>query len=123
PQHLGALWAAIPAPTKTGGVPQELLECERFIAFMRARLGQKEPPLIVANAGNWPIGHLALRAKAAAGRDQFDPGVFQAKQALKLGRLQAKKTEPIVLYLRVEPAFDSAPAVVVFHRPLFSKAD
>jgi hypothetical protein len=123
-QQLAALWDAIPAPTQGGGVPRELLECERFITFMRARLGQKEPPLIVANAGNWPIGHLALRAKVAAGRDQFDPGVFQAKQTLKLGRLSLKKGDSAtVLYLRVEPAFDSAPGVVVFHRPVFSKSD
>lgn len=126
PKQLGALWEAIPAPTQSGGVPQELIECERFIAFLRARLGQKEPPLIVANAGNWPIGHLALRARVAAGRDKFDPNVFQPKQTLKLGRLQGKKGEPspaTVLYLRVDPVFDSAPGVVVFHRPLFSKAD
>jgi hypothetical protein len=124
-KQLGALWGAIPAPTQAG-VPQELLECERFIAFMRARLGAKEPPLIVANAGNWPIGHLAVRARAAAGRDKFDPGVFQAKQMLKLGRLPFKngaQSSATVLYLRVEPAFDSAPGVVVFHRPVFSKSD
>jgi len=64
------------------------MECDRFIAFMRTRLNQKEPPLIVANAGNWPIGHLDVRAKAAAGRDKFDPNTFKAKQTLKLARLQ-----------------------------------
>ncbi len=125
-KQLGVLWDAVPAPTKAGGVPQELAECDRFIAFARTRLNQKEPPLIVANAGNWPILHLATRAKAAAGRDQFDPSVFKAKQTLKLDRLQSKKgKEPAgtVLHLRVDPAFDSAPGVVVFHRPVFSKSD
>ena len=109
-KQLGAMWDAIPAPAKAGGVPQELMECDRFIAFMRTRLNQKEPPLIVANAGNWPILHLANRAKAAAGRDKFEPSTFKAKQTLKLGRLQLKKGEKpsaTVLYLRVDPAFDS----------------
>ena len=123
-KQLGTLWDAIPAPAKAGGVPQELGECERFIAFARTRLGQKEPSLINANAGNWPIAHLALRAKVAAGRDKFDPSAFKAKQTLKLGRLQkGEKPSTTVLWLRVDPAFDSAPGVVVFHRPLFSKSD
>jgi hypothetical protein len=122
-KHLGAMWDAIPAPTKAGDVPKELMDCDRFIAFARARLNQKEPPLIVANAGNWPILHLANRAKAAAGRDKFEPTTFKAKQTLKLGRLQSKKGEATVVYLRVDPAFDSPGGVVVFHRPVFSKAD
>lgn len=124
-KQLGAMWEAVPAPTKAGGIPQELMECDRFIAYMRARLGQKEPSLIHASAGNWPIGHLVLRARVAAGRDRFDPGAFKAKQTLKLGRLQGKKGEraATVLYLRVDPAFGAPPGVVVFHRPLFSKSD
>ncbi|MBI3822986.1 MAG: DUF1592 domain-containing protein [Planctomycetes bacterium] len=122
-KQLGAMWDALPAPAKAGGVPQELMECDRFIAFMRTRLNQKEPPLIVANAGNWPILHLANRAKAAAGRDKFDPSVFKTKQTLKLARLQPKKAETTVLYLRVDPAFDSPAGIVVFHRPVFSKSD
>jgi hypothetical protein len=120
-KQLGALWDAIPAPAKAGGVPQELSECDRFIAFLRTRLNQKEPQLIVANAGNWPILHLDVRAKAAAGRDKFDPSTFKAKQTLKLARLQ--KNSATVLYLRVDPALDSPPGVIVFHRPLFSKSD
>ena len=125
-KQLGVLWDAVPAPTKANSIPQELSDCERFISFARPRLNQKEPPLIVANAGNWPINHLAVRAKAAAGRDKFDPNTFKPKQTLKLGRLQMKKgdkTSAITLYLRVDPAFDSPAGVVVFHRPLFSKAD
>jgi len=121
-KQLGVLWDAIPAPAKAGGVPQELMECDRFIAFMRTRLNQKEPPLIVANAGNWPILHLANRAKAAAGRDKFEPSTFKTKQTLKLGKLQPKKGET-VLYVRVDPALDSPPGVVVFHRPVFSKSE
>lgn len=125
-KQLGAMWDAIPAPAKAGGVPQELMECERFIAFVRTRLGPKEPSLINANAGNWPIGHLALRARVAAGRDKFEPSTFKVRTTLKLGRLQPKNGEKdlaTVLYLRVDPAFDSPPGVVVFHRPLFSKSD
>ena len=125
-KQLGAMWDAIPAPAKAGGVPQELIECDRFIAFMRTRLNQKEPQLIVANAGNWPIAHLALRAKVAAGRDKFDPATFKTKQTLKFGRLQLKRGEnppATVLVLRVDPALDSPAGVVVFHRPVFSKSD
>ena len=125
-KQLGAMWDAIPAPAIAGGVPKELMECDRFIAFMRTRLNQKEPPLIVANAGNWPINHLAVRAKAAAGRDKFEPSTFKTKQTLKLGKLQLKKGEnsaATVLYLRVDPALDSPNGLVVFHRPVFSKAD
>jgi hypothetical protein len=125
-KQLGEMWDAIPAPVKSGGVPQELMECDRYIAFVRTRLGQKEPPLIVANAGNWPIRHLDVRAKAAAGRDKFVPSTFTTKQMLKFGRLQLTKGEKpsaTVLYLRVLPALDSVPGVIVFHRPVFSKAD
>src|SRR5262249_39847118 len=107
-KQLGVMWDAAPGPTKTGGVPPELGEVERFITFARSRLNQKEPPMIVANAGNWPINHLAVRARAAAGRDKFDPGVFKTKRILKLGRLQLKKGEnagATTLYLRVDPAF------------------
>lgn len=125
-KELGVMWDAIPAPAEKGGVPRELHDCERFINFARGRLNQKEPPLIVANAGNWPINHLAVRAKAAAGRDKFDPGVFKTKQMLKFGRLQPKKGDKsaeIVLHLRVDPALGAPAGVVVFQRPLFSKAD
>jgi hypothetical protein len=125
-KQLGDMWEAIPAPTSAEGVPQELAACDRFIAFARARLGQKEPSLINANAGNWPIRHLALRAQVAAARDTFDPSSFKSKTTLKLGRLQGKKGQKAsdtMLSLRVDPAFGSPPGVVVFHRPLFSKAD
>jgi hypothetical protein len=125
-KQLGVLWESVPTPTKTVGVPPELSECERFISFAKSKLNQKEPPLIVANAGNWPINHLAVRARAAAGRDKFDPNIFKAKQTLKLGRLQIKKGEKAsatTLYLRVDPAFELPPGVVVFRRALFSKSD
>jgi len=120
-KQLGDMWDAIPAPSKTGGVPAELMEGERFITYVRTRLGQKEPPLIHASAGNWPIGHLALRARVAAGRDRFDPAVFKTKQLVKIGRVQGKKD--VVLYLSVDPAFESPAGVVVFHRPVFSRSD
>lgn len=124
-KQLGDMWDAVPAPAKAGGVPNELIECERFITFARSRLTQKEPPLIVANAGNWPIGHLATRAKAAAARDKFDRGIFQAKRILKFGRFQGKKDKAAatVLYLRVDREFDSPAGVVTFQRPVFSKSD
>ena len=97
------MWDAIPAPAKAGGVPQELTECDRFIAFMRTQTGPERTALIVANAGNWPIAHLALRAKVAAGRDKFDPSTFKAKQTLKLGPLQAEEGRKAVGDRAVSP--------------------
>jgi len=125
-QQLGTMWEAVPAPTKADGVPRELADCERFIVFARGRLFPKEPPLIVASAGNWPIAHLATRAKVAAARDTFDPGAFKAKETLKLGRLlfqKGEKSSATVLYLRIDPAFGSLPGVVLFNRPVFTKGD
>ncbi len=126
-KQLGAKWETLPAPAKANEVPQEFREFERFVAFVQTRLNQKEPPLIQADAGNWPIRHLALRAKVAANRDKFDPGVFKSKQILKFGRLQVKKGEnpaATVLYLRIDPAYEGAPAdVVVMQRSAFTKAD
>ena len=62
-QQIGARWEALPVPAKSTAVPPELKELERSIAFAQARLHGKEPALIQSNAGNWPIAHLAMRAK------------------------------------------------------------
>ena len=125
-QELGIRFESLPAPANDTAKPPELAELEQFIGFARARLTQKDPALINSNAGNWPIGHLALRAKAAAGRDKFDPGVFKTKQLLKLGRLQVKKGEnppATTLFVRFDPAFGSPAGVVVLNKLLFSKSD
>lgn len=126
-KQLGSRWEALPAPAKAIEVPQEFREFERFVTFVRARLSQKEPSLINANAGNWPIGHLALRARVAANRDKFDSGVFKPKRLLKFERLQLQKGEKpsgTVLYLRIDPAQEgSPPGVVVVQQAAFSRAD
>lgn len=126
-KQLGAKWHSLPSPTNPTTVPPEVRELESLIAFVQARLSQKEPPLINANAGNWPIGHLALRAKVAAARGHFDPGVFKPRTMIKLGRLQVKKGEKppeTALKIQIETAFDGTPpGIVVFHGPVFSKSD
>ena len=44
-------------------------------------------------------------------------------QARPAATEEGRKPSATVLYLRVDPAFDSPPGVVVFHRPVFSKSD
>jgi AraC-like DNA-binding protein len=125
-KEIGTRWDSLPSPKHEQDSPAELRELEQLVAFARAKLSATEPQLIHSSAGNWPIAHLALRAKAATARDTFDPGVFKSRQVLKLGRLPAKKGETppaTTLLLRVEPAFDSAPGVVVLRRLIFSKSD
>lgn len=125
-KQLGTMWESLPSPKNETDVPTELRELEQFVAFLQTRLSAKEPPLIHSSAGNWPIAHLALRAKAADARDKFDPGVFKSRQLLKLGRLPAKKGEnpaATTLFLSMEPALDSPPGMVVLRRIVFSKAD
>jgi hypothetical protein len=126
-KQLGARWESLPPPAKAKEVPEAFREFERFVAFVQGRLHQKEPELIQANAGNWPIRHLALRAGVAAKRDQFDPGVFKSKQLIQFGRLQVKKGQQppeTMLVLRIDPAFEGAPSgVVVVQRSAFTRAD
>lgn len=125
-KQLGQMWESLPAPKNAGDVAQELRELERYIAFLQTQLCQREPQLIVANAGNWPIGHLGLRARVAAGRDQFDLGSLKARRLVKFGRLQTKKgaiASETVLYFRIDLALDSPGGVVVVTRSAFTKSD
>jgi hypothetical protein len=125
-KELGFKWDSLPAPTKAVDVPQELRELQRFVAFLQTQLCQREPQLIVANAGNWPIGHLGLRAKVAAGRDKFDLASLKTRQLFKFGRLQSKKganAAETVLYLRIDLALETTPGVVVVSRSAFTKSD
>lgn len=141
-KQVGRQWNALPAPaadkpatdnpttdkpTSVKDVPAELRELESLITFLQTKLTPKEPALINSNAGNWPINHLSLRAKAAAARDQFDPVLFKSRQLLKVGRLQGKKDKPaegVSLFLRLDPAMDDVPAgLVLVHRPVFTKSD
>src|SRR5262249_13216776 len=76
-KEMGVKWEALPAPASEKGVPPELKELEQFIAQIQTWAFPQEPALINSNAGNWPIGHLAMRAKVAAARDKFDPAAFK----------------------------------------------
>jgi Protein of unknown function (DUF1592)/Protein of unknown function (DUF1588)/Protein of unknown function (DUF1587)/Protein of unknown function (DUF1585)/Protein of unknown function (DUF1595)/Cytochrome C oxidase, cbb3-type, subunit III len=126
-KQLGLKWEALPAPKNAIEVPQEMRELERFLAVAQKQLCQREPELIVANAGCWPIGHLGLRAQVAANRDKFDPTNLKARQLFKLGKLQTKKgVKPAetTYWLRVDLAFEDSPAgTVVVSRSVFTKSD
>jgi hypothetical protein len=126
-KQIGLQWESLPAPTNAVDVPQQMREFERFIALAQKQLCQREPELIVANAGCWPIGHLGLRAQVAAGRDKFDPSNLKTRQLFKLGRFQTKKgTNPAetTFFLRIDLPFDDSPAgAVVVSRSVFTKSD
>jgi hypothetical protein len=125
-KQIGTQWDALPAPANATEAPQQLRELEQLIAFVQSKLTKKGPNLINSGAGNWPIGHLALRAQAAAARDKFDSGAMKTRHVFKLGRFKKGYTPAsgVTLYLRVDTAFDGgSPGVVVVHRPVFSKSD
>ncbi|HET6880201.1 MAG TPA: DUF1592 domain-containing protein, partial [Pirellulales bacterium] len=129
-KQVGELWQAIPAPTDAAGRPPELAALERFVEFCQRRLCYREPALIHASAGNWPISHLDLRARTAAQRDQFDPNNFKSRAAIRFDRLKAAPdsgapSQPFTLYLRFDRAFGDGQqgGLVELHRPVFSKAN
>jgi hypothetical protein len=134
-KQVGQLWEAIPAPTGANFRPPELSALERFIEFCQRRLCHREPALIQANAGNWPISHLDFRTRTAAQRDQFDPSNIKNRVMIRFDRLKATpdnaaSAENLTLYLRFDRAFgddgesgDREGGMVVLHRPIFSKAN
>lgn len=132
-KRLGNLWRTLPAPKSVDETPEALRELEAEIEATRAWLGAKEPPLIDSNAGNWPIAHLARRAKASAARDQFTPEVFQQRLLTRFPRLpnakpakanETPQADATTLYLRVDFAPEvTGPGYVILKRPVFTKAD
>lgn len=126
-KQVGELWEAIPAPTEAAR-PPELAALARFIEFCQQRLCYREPPLIHASAGNWPIGHLDLRARTAAQRDQFGPSNLKKTATVRFDRLKAlpeNAAEQLTLYLRFDRAFgdEGEHGLVALRRPVFSKAN
>ncbi len=127
-RKLGGMWDALPAPTHATDVPQAVREVTAFIALMQTGVGSHDPALI--RSGRAPIDHLAMRVKAAASRDKGGLANIGARSKLRIGRLpapskvaKAPQDEVTTLYLRLDPAFDSNPGLVILHRPLFSKRD
>lgn len=124
-KRLGEKWDALPAPATNGNVPRELVELNRYVEFCQQKLCHRKEQLIRSNAGNWPIGHLDFRAKTAAKRDQFDPGVFASRRLIRLDRIRAPRKndqKTRTLYLRIDPAFaGSQDTYVLLHRPIFSR--
>ena len=127
-RKLGAMWDALPAPTHATDVPQAVREVTAFIALMQTGVGLHDPVLI--RSGRAPIDHLAMRVKVAASRDKGGVGNIGTRSKLRIGRLPAPskaakpaQDEVTTLYLRLDPAFDSKPGLVILHRPMFSKRD
>ncbi len=123
---LGQAWDAIPAPTDDSTRPAELLKLHDIVKLGRRVLAAPEEQLIKANAGNWPISHLAFRAKVAAARDKFEFGNLKSETLLKIGRISKPSDndpQAISAFIRIEPAFSVDGGYVIVNRPLFSKAD
>ena len=127
-RKLGGMWEALPAPTNATDVPQAVREVTAFIALMQTGVGSHDPALI--RSGRAPIDHLAMRVKVAASRDKGGVGNIGTRSKLRIGRLpappkvaKAAQAEVTTLYLRLDPAFDSKPGLVILHRPMLSKRD
>lgn len=126
-RKLGGMWEALPTPMHATDVPQAVREVTAFIALMQTGVGLHDPALM---GGNWAIAHLITRAKVAASRDKGGVGNMGTRRKLRIGRLptpskvaKAPQDEVTTLYLRLDPAFDSKPGLVILHRPMFSKRD
>ena len=126
-KKIGEAWQAIPAPKNSTDRPIELQTLQELVAFGRKVLTAREGQLIFPSAGNWPIGHLDLRTKTAAGRDKFDRQELQSETLIHVVRLPKlsddAKVEPYSVFLRVEPGFAEGDNYVVIKRALFSKVD
>jgi hypothetical protein len=126
-KQIGEVWDAIPAPTDAKARPRELESLQRLIEFTQRQLCYREGQLIQSNAGNWPISHLAFRAKVAEQRDQFDPKSLKSRHLVRFDRLpsakEKKAAEGITLYLRIDRAFDDGEGgQVILRRPILTKS-
>lgn len=125
--QVGDAWQALQRPLHPSEVSPEFLQMRDLIAFGRRLFGSPEGALINANAGNWPIGHLDMRAKVARSRDTFDREVFQRESILPTVRIEeARNGNPIApysLFLKIDNAFTDEQGYVLFKRPVFSKAN
>jgi hypothetical protein len=87
-RKLGGMWEALPAPTHATDVPQAVREVTAFITLMQTGVGSHDPALIQPG-GNWPIAHLAMRAKEAASRDKGGVSNMKTRSKLRIARLPA----------------------------------
>lgn len=119
-------WNSIPAPVDQSSQPAELLTLRDLIEMWRCILSMPEVQLIKANAGNWPISHLAFRTKVAGQRDQFDRANLKSETLLKVGPVRKPaegNPSTVSLLIRIDPAFSSAGGYVVLSKAVFTKAD
>ena len=126
-KQLGDMWDAVPAPTDGENRPAEFREVVDFVATGQRVLGAPAQQLINAGAGNWPVSHLDFRAKAAAGRDQFDLGSQKSETILNVIKVVAPKEEASVesfsVFVRIDPAFAEGDNYVIVKQALFSLVD
>lgn len=120
-------WRDLPQPQNAVDRPEAFEQFLQYFRFCRAQLCHKQGQLIKSDAGNWPIQHLAFRAKEAAKRDQFISESLTTRKLIRfepMGRLKRNNETEVIVRLRVSPAFaGSGKGLVVVHRPLFSKSD
>ena len=122
-QQLGKRWEALPAPAAGGALPTEYSKFVQFLEFCQAKLSLRQDQLIKSDAGNWPIAHLAFRAKIAATRDQFRPDTLKSQAWLKLDKAAfAKADKEVSAWLRVDPMLPGAKDDWIVARPLVSKS-
>jgi hypothetical protein len=127
PAELQQAWTSLPAPASDSDRPPELNRLIDLVERYRRDLHSPEGELIKPNAGNWPIGHLADRARTASARRQYTGNHFRPNTLLRTPPLPAadRLTNPVELslWIRLEPAFNASATSVVIRNPLFSKAD
>lgn len=126
PPEFAQAWSRLPAPQADNQTPPELQTFLRMLAHYQQHLHTPEGQLIKPNAGNWPIGHLADRARIAAGRTQYTGQHFQAGALLRTAPvppLDQRGSAELSLWIRVQPAFSTPGSPVVIRSPLFSKHD
>lgn len=126
PPEFAQAWARLPAPQPDIQNPPELQTFIRMLENYQQQLHAPEGQLIKPNAGNWPIGHLADRARIAAARTQYTGQHFQASALLRTTPVppaeQPSAAEPS-LWIRIQPAFSTPGSPVIIRNPLFSKHD
>lgn len=120
-------WAGIPEVSTAAPAPPELATFIRLVERWQRDLHGPEGQLIKPNAGNWPIGHLADRARIAAHRNKYSGDHFRPTAFLRTSPVtpaqQPSGTEEQSLWIRIQPAVASAGSPVIIRNPVFSKHD
>ncbi len=127
PPELLQAWSAIPAAAANSPAPPELTTFVRIVEHYQSGLHAPEGQLIKPNAGNWPIGHLADRARIATSRNQYSGEHFRPTALLRTSPVPPADRSPaageLSLWIHVQPAFGTSGSPVIIRNPLFSRHD